>query len=523
MDESVLEELLDDGGNFAPVDGHRLVEIYAYEDSTKNVFVDETLSGKQVREWVKSGAESRCADVTPTIKPTHGLRLLICSPRILDRNITPLPLKPIVLKNLLERWRIPSLFLRSICRRIPIATTYRSTLSKTTTGLLLRTNLSWSWQYALAMSHDTTTNITTALLVGLRSDETTSLISSLKKSKHAHFHILLPSILMDNAVDAVSQDAEARRGSLLQICYATGLHGFNRIGSVGADLDDRDLLDLEVMMQKLTSLADACAGIDAVCKTQARFIDAVTKFETTIGTLKDERTGEEFFENGQRLDFIGQLLKGIESKVGYTKTSAQGQVQTIYSLISQKDSRAHIASAEATRQIADESRKMAHLTRRDSTDMRIIAAVTMVFLPGTFTATLFSASFFDFTPTDHGLVSSWIWLYCVITFILTLFVLLAWWLFVRHQTHKLRKAIGQESRDSITVEMEKSLEAGKVSQIPLRPYLGSVSDAIGPSPVWSGSGSGNTGGGYSGSGVSQPRRVTRVETRDISPHRNVKS
>ena len=42
--------------------------------------------------------------------------------------------------------------------------------------------------------------------------------------------------------------------------------------------------------------------------------------------------------------------------------------------------------AEASRKIADESRKVAMWTRRDSTDMRIITAITLIFLPGTFTA-----------------------------------------------------------------------------------------------------------------------------------------
>lgn len=58
----------------------------------------------------------------------------------------------------------------------------------------------------------------------------------------------------------------------------------------------------------------------------------------------------------------------------------------MYSLINQRDSRLNMEAMEQSRQIADESRKIAHLTRRDSTDMRIIAVVTMLFLPGTFTA-----------------------------------------------------------------------------------------------------------------------------------------
>lgn len=38
------------------------------------------------------------------------------------------------------------------------------------------------------------------------------------------------------------------------------------------------------------------------------------------------------------------------------------------------------------KRVAEDSHKVALLTRRDSADMRIIAGVTLIFLPGTFTA-----------------------------------------------------------------------------------------------------------------------------------------
>lgn len=47
---------------------------------------------------------------------------------------------------------------------------------------------------------------------------------------------------------------------------------------------------------------------------------------------------------------------------------------------------ASIRIAEESRRIADDSKKVAILTRRDSTDMRVIAAMTLMFLPGTFVA-----------------------------------------------------------------------------------------------------------------------------------------
>ena len=42
--------------------------------------------------------------------------------------------------------------------------------------------------------------------------------------------------------------------------------------------------------------------------------------------------------------------------------------------------------AADSRRIAEDSKRIAVLTRRDSNDMRVIAAVTLLFLPGTFVA-----------------------------------------------------------------------------------------------------------------------------------------
>jgi len=67
------------------------------------------------------------------------------------------------------------------------------------------------------------------------------------------------------------------------------------------------------------------------------------------------------------------------------------------------------------------------LNRRYAADMRVITAITLVFLPGTFVATLFSASFWNFDPRSAGpLVSSWVWLYFFVTLMLTLVVLAVW-------------------------------------------------------------------------------------------------
>ena len=102
------------------------------------------------------------------------------------------------------------------------------------------------------------------------------------------------------------------------------------------------------------------------------------------------------------------------------------QVKTVDNLIAQGDARANIAIAEQSRLIAID-------TKRDSIAMKTIAALTMVFLPGTFVATIFSMTFFQVEQDDeHTLkVSSNWWLYVVVTVPLTVAVLIAWIIWLR--------------------------------------------------------------------------------------------
>jgi hypothetical protein len=170
--------------------------------------------------------------------------------------------------------------------------------------------------------------------MGLRSEEIDVLVDTLKASKDRDpFYVLLPSILMDRAVDVLSKDAEARRSRLIQIAQTTGLHAFNRFGSVATHHNEQEeIVDLEIITHGLTSLSDACAGIDAVCTTQNLFIDAIMTLDhdiTGAGDLQENIDPAVFGSSYQRLKFIGQLLRGIETKVQYTKASSQGQVQTV--------------------------------------------------------------------------------------------------------------------------------------------------------------------------------------------------
>lgn len=79
--------------------------------------------------------------------------------------------------------------------------------------------------------------------------------------------------------------------------------------------------------------------------------------------------------------------------------------------------------------------------KRDSIAMKTIAVLGIVFLPGTFVATLFSINMFDWGDANGGetkslTVSRSIWIYWAITVPLTVLTFLVWMFWSRSENNK---------------------------------------------------------------------------------------
>ena len=73
--------------------------------------------------------------------------------------------------------------------------------------------------------------------------------------------------------------------------------------------------------------------------------------------------------------------------------------------------------------------------------MKTIAVLTIVFLPGTFVATIFSMDMFQWQPDDGGKasVSRLFWVYWIITVPLTALVLVGWLIWTKRSVGSLRR------------------------------------------------------------------------------------
>lgn len=84
--------------------------------------------------------------------------------------------------------------------------------------------------------------------------------------------------------------------------------------------------------------------------------------------------------------------------------------------------------AKHSQRTADKSKIVAVETRRDSTSMKTIASLTMVYLPSTFVATIFSTGFFDFGSdgTGDSNVNVDIWKLIIVASVLTTLAISVW-------------------------------------------------------------------------------------------------
>ena len=92
----------------------------------------------------------------------------------------------------------------------------------------------------------------------------------------------------------------------------------------------------------------------------------------------------------------------------------------------------------ATQKQSEYTAAIALETRRDSAAMKTISVVTIVFLPGTFVATLFSMDVFHGQSADGtGVrVASLFWVYWAVTIPLTMLVIASWLLWSRRYFEK---------------------------------------------------------------------------------------
>ncbi|KAH7397336.1 hypothetical protein BKA66DRAFT_546363 [Pyrenochaeta sp. MPI-SDFR-AT-0127] len=250
-----------------------------------------------------------------------------------------------------------------------------------------------------AMIHDPATRSTWAVVYNIPTWTVDTILQYLDHAKDiAHMPFLIP-ILLANAASGGLWDREYEAyGHFNTIRIAMKCDQYDRSA---IKVDPRDLAD---MPRKLTASADNVATVVSF----AANLERILKFlDMHFDDYHDKNVNSDVYsEVRDHLHWLQQLIEDVTVKNETVKSAGQAVVQMVYAVLQQRDN---------------------EINHQHGGDMRVIAIVTLMFLPGTFLSTWFSASFWNFDPKVNGPVASkWAIFHFGVSIAMTLAIFIAW-------------------------------------------------------------------------------------------------
>ncbi|KAM5351369.1 hypothetical protein ACJ41O_004092 [Fusarium nematophilum] len=160
-----------------------------------------------------------------------------------------------------------------------------------------------------------------------------------------------------------------------------------------------------------------------------------------------------------RLDFYKVKLTGLENYIHTTLERLKVQREALYNIMSQREARLNL-------EIAGEQRRIAHASKRDSTAMKTLSLMGALFLPGTYLASVFSMTFFNFEEGADPVVSVQLWIYFAVTVPVTALIV-GCWLYIdkrRQEQHKKDDADLEKNIDKMEKEIMFALRKRTMSK-----------------------------------------------------------
>ncbi|KAF2277713.1 uncharacterized protein EI97DRAFT_271051 [Westerdykella ornata] len=172
----------------------------------------------------------------------------------------------------------------------------------------------------------------------------------------------------------------------------------------------------------LTTLAYLQRRFQFAHQVYGRLLNILEEFETYEFESPNTKVLLERGANERRERLTNRLndVENYQHQCQCMQMRAENMIKVLYTVLSQIDSRTQSRMAQANLGIAQ-------AVRSDSIPIRTIAYVSLVFLPGTFIASIFGTNFFGFEAQTRSLtVAASFWKYWAITIPVTICVLLLW-------------------------------------------------------------------------------------------------
>ncbi|KAK3689905.1 hypothetical protein B0T22DRAFT_514680 [Podospora appendiculata] len=288
-----------------------------------------------------------------------------------------------------------------------------------------RTSNAWAGDLALTVTHFPGQQLTFAIFFGCSEKQENNIIKRLRRAGDDAAHpMLLVGIVADLEHARQMKEVDLKTDELETQIYQLDHETVASRNQSGSSNNQRN-------MEKRTAWLDTTHARNLLI-SQLSLLKKMQSHDSEATMMEDphkDATSEP------------ELMKyyDVEEVIQKAGMSINDRLSTLIGdpLYKTKANKAAQAHGETNMEIATS-------TGQDSSQMRTIALVTMIFLPGTFFASLFSMTFFNWSPSgDQPFVSGYIWIYFCITLVFTLVTLSVY--FLLHRRRKKRGRAGEDS------------------------------------------------------------------------------
>ena len=217
-----------------------------------------------------------------------------------------------------------------------------------------------------------------------------------------HTPFLIPSAIIKNHLELRVQSLHETKEDIWQLECRMGVRRDHPVATDPLTVDfDSTTKEINALNAGLAWTLHSCRRTEQILD----FMDTMSLRHATQAALNNVSAAEvaevQLSMQGSHA-YLRSWNKGIEDRVEYLTKRLQALSQSVssmlhfrrpetkahqvYSGIAQRDSANSISIAETGTRLAATSHQVAIATSRDSAVMRVITAVTVVFLPATFTA-----------------------------------------------------------------------------------------------------------------------------------------